>query len=98
MDKITVKNIDINITGVGDDDFISLTDIARTKNPEFPSDVVKNWMRLRSTVEFLGLWEQLNNENFNSVEFDRFRIESGSNSFVLTPTKWIKMTNANAIL
>jgi len=97
MDKITVKNIDINITGVGDDDFISLTDIARTKNPEFPSDVVKNWMRLRSTVEFLGLWEQLNNENFNSVEFDRFRIESGSNSFVLTPTKWIKKTNAIGI-
>ena len=97
MNKITVRNVDINITGVGDDDFISLTDISRTKNPEFPSDVVKNWMRLRSTVEFLGLWEQLNNENFNSVEFDRFRIESGSNSFVLTPTKWIKMTNAIGI-
>ena len=90
METITVKNIEINVTGIGEDDFISLTDIAKTRNSAFPSDVVKNWMRLRSTVEFLGLWEQLNNNNFNSVEFDQFRIESGSNSFVLTPTKRIK--------
>lgn len=70
MGKITVKNIEINVTGIGDDDFISLTDIGKIKNPEFPREVVKNWMRLRSTIEFIGIWELLNNENFNKVEFD----------------------------
>ena len=70
MGKITVKNIEINVTGIGDDDFISLTDIAKIKNPEFPREVVKNWIRLRSTIEFIGIWELLNNENFNKVEFD----------------------------
>lgn len=70
MGKITVKNIEINVTGIGDDDFISLTDIAKIKIPEFPREVVKNWMRLRSTIEFIGIWELLNNENFNKVEFD----------------------------
>ena len=94
MNKITVKNIEITITGIGDDDFISLTDIAKTKNPEFPSDVIRNWMRLRSTIDFLGLWETINNETFNSTEFDRFRIEAGSNAFVMTPTKWVKETHA----
>ena len=94
MDKITVKNIDINITGVGDDDFISLTDMAKIKNPEFPADVIKNWMRLRATIEFLGIWEQINNPDFNMVEFDQFKNESGHNYFVMTPTKWTKNTNA----
>ena len=56
------------------DDYISLTDIAKHKNPEFPADVVKNWLRIRSTIEFLGLWEELNNPNFNMVEFDQFKI------------------------
>ena len=97
MNKITVKNIDIIVTGIGNDDFVSLTDIAKTKNPEFPSDVVRNWMRLRSTIEFLGLWEKINNENFNSTEFDRFRNEAGANAFVMTPTKWIRETGAIGI-
>lgn len=70
MNKIRVKNIDINVTGTRDDDFISLTDIAKAKNPKEPKDVVKNWMRLRSSLEFLGLWETLNSLNFNRVEFD----------------------------
>ena len=60
-------------------DYISLTDIARHRNPDEPKDVVKNWMRVRSTVEFLGLWEQLNNPNFKGVEFDSFKKEAGSN-------------------
>lgn len=94
MDKITVKNIDINVTGIGDDDFISLTDMAKIKNPEFPADVIKNWMRLRATIEFLGIWEQINNPDFNMVEFDQFKNESGHNYFVMTPTKWTKNTNA----
>lgn len=76
------------------DDYISLTDIAKYKNPEFPADVVKNWLRIRSTIEFLGLWEELNNPNFNMVEFDQFKNDAGSNAFVLSPQKWIKSTNA----
>ena len=94
MNIITVKNIDINVTGIGADDFISLTDMAKIKNPEFPADVIKNWMRLRATIEFLGIWEQINNPDFNVVEFDQFKIESGHNYFVMTPTKWTKNTNA----
>ena len=62
--------------------------ISRIKNPEFPADVIKNWMRLRATIEFLGIWEQINNPDFNVVEFDQFKIESGHNYFVMTPTKW----------
>ena len=86
--KITVKNIQINITGISDDDFVSLTDIAKIKNPDFPADVIKNWMRLRSTIEFLGIWVQINNLNFNTVEFDQFKNETGHNYFVMTSTKW----------
>ena len=96
--KITANNIDITvISKPNEEDYISLTDIARYKNPEFPADVVKNWLRVRSTIEFLGLWEQLNNPNFKLVEFDQFKTEAGSNSFVLTPQKWIKNTNAIGI-
>lgn len=94
MKKITIKNIDIDITGIGDDDYISLTDIAKIKNPELPADVIKNWMRLRSTIEYLGIWEQLNNLGFNMVEFDQFKNQSGHNYFVMTPTKWTKNTNS----
>ncbi len=64
MKNIIVKEKIISITGIGDDDYVSLTDIARIKNPIEPKDVVKNWMRLRSTLEFLGLWEKINNPNF----------------------------------
>ena len=94
MKKITIKNIDIDITGIGDDDFVSLTDMAKIKNPDFPADVIKNWMRLRVTIEYLGIWEQINNPNFNMVEFDQFKNQSGHNYFVMTPTKWVKNTNA----
>ena len=94
MNKIIVKNVEINLTGTGDDDYISLTDIAKIKNPEYPADVIKNWIRLRTTIEFLGIWEQINNLDFNMVEFDQFKNESGHNYFVMTPTKWIKNTNA----
>lgn len=97
MNKITVKNIDINVTGIGDDDYISLTDIARAKNPKEPKDVVKNWMRLRSSLEFLGIWETLNNPNFNRVEFDPLLAESGKNSFTMSPTRWINEFNAIGI-
>ena len=74
-------------------DYISLTDIARYKSDE-PSDVIKNWMRRKDTIEFLGLWESLNNMNFNSVEFDRIKSEAGYNSFKLSPKKWVEKTDA----
>ena len=94
-DKITAAGIEISVISKGsNDDFISLTDIARYRNPEFPADVIKNWLRNRSTIEFLGLWETLNNPSFNLVEFDQFKTESGSNAFVLSPQKWISSTNA----
>lgn len=78
--------------------YLSLTDIARKKNPHEPKDVVKNWMRIRSTIDFLGLWEQLNNPNFKGVEFDSFRAEAGTNAFTLTPQRWIDKTNAIGII
>jgi len=94
MNKIIVKNIEINITGIGDDDYISLTDLARMLNKDDPRYPIQNWMRLKDTIEFIGLWELLNNEHFNRVEFDAFKSEAGRNSFVMTPSKWIRCTNA----
>jgi hypothetical protein len=96
---INANGTEIAVISKGDtDDYISLTDIARYKNPEFPADVVKNWMRNRSTIEFLGLWEQLNNHRFKLVEFDQFKKEAGSNAFVLNPQKWIESTDAVGII
>lgn len=80
------------------EDYLCLTDLARRKNPYEPKDVVKNWLRLRSTIEFLGLWEQLYNPNFKGVEFDTFKNEAGSNAFTLTPQRWIEKTNAIGIV
>lgn len=97
MNKITVKDIEINVTGIDDDSFVNITDIARIVNSEFPAYVVRNWMRLRATIDFLGIWEKLNNSNFNLTEFDQIRNESGSNAFVMTATKWVKETNAIGI-
>ncbi|WP_449397379.1 KilA-N domain-containing protein [Cryomorpha ignava] len=79
-------------------DYISLTAIARNKNANEPKDVVKNWMRSKSTIEFLGLWEQINNTSFKGVEFDSFKNEAGSNAFTLSPSKWIENTNAIGII
>jgi hypothetical protein len=75
-----------------------LTDIARYKNPDEPKDIVKHWMRSKTTIEFLGLWEKINNPEFKGVEFDSFKNEAGSNSFVLSPSKWIEATNAIGII
>ncbi len=97
--KIEIGNqlITVNLSE-NENDFISLTDIAKVKNPEFPADVVKNWMRTRSTIEFLGLWEKVNNPKFKLVEFDGFKNEAGSNSFVLSPAKWIEEVGAIGIM
>jgi hypothetical protein len=86
---IEVKGTPITIIQVNQSDYISLTNIARHKNPNEPKDIVKNWMRSKTTIEFLGLWEKLHNPGFKGVEFDSFIRDAGSNSFVLSPTKWI---------
>lgn len=89
--EITVLDQAIHINK---DDYFSLTDIARYKNSEAPADVVKNWLRRKDTIEFIGLWERLNNPNFNVVEFDQFKNEAGHNYFTLSPKKWIESVNA----
>lgn len=75
-------------------DFISLTDIAKYRNQEEPNDIIKNWLRTRNTLEYLGLWEQMYNPQFNNEYFNELLSKSGSNAFVISPTKWIKGTNA----
>lgn len=93
-DTIHANGIDIGIyTTDFENEFISLTDIARYKSDE-PKDVIKNWMRSKDTIEFLGLWEQLHNSSFKGVEFDTFRNQAGSNTFTMSPSKWIDATNA----
>ena len=79
-------------------DYICITDIARQKNQAEPKDVVKNWMRLKNTLEYLGLWEQLNNPMFKGVEFDPLLIEAGSNAFTMSPSRWVELTGAIGIL
>jgi hypothetical protein len=79
-------------------DFISLTDIARHRDNDRSDYILQNWMRNRSAIEFMGLWERFNNPNFNSIEFDGIKIMSGSNSFSLTPKRWIEATNAIGIV
>jgi hypothetical protein len=96
--KIKVKGIDVGYKTIAQDNYISITDIAKYKNVESPNDVIRNWLRNRMTIEFLGIWEGLNNPSFNPVEFDGFRKEAGLNSFVLSPMKWIEKTNAVGII
>jgi hypothetical protein len=92
--KIEVQGFEITIISGNNDDFISLTDIARQRDLERSDYILQNWLRNRSTIEFIGLWEQLNNPIFNSIEFDGIKNLSGSNSFSLTPKRWIESTNA----
>lgn len=97
VEKIRALGIEIGVASTGsNDDYISLTDIARYKSDE-PKMVIQNWMRNRNTIEFLGVWESLHNPDFKGIEFDAFREEAGLNSFTLTPTKWISRTNAIGI-
>jgi hypothetical protein len=97
LKKLIVQDTLVSLTRINDDDYISLTDIARVRNPDEPKDVVKNWLRNRATVEYLGLWEKINNASFKGVEFDSFRLQAGSNSFTLSPNKWIEATCAIGI-
>lgn len=95
---IHANGIDIGIyTEDFQNEYISITDIARYKSDE-PKDVIKNWMRGKDTLEFLGLWEQLYNPNFKGVEFDSFRTQAGANAFTMSPKKWIEATDAIGII
>lgn len=94
-ETIRAKGIDITIyTHNFQDEFLSLSDIARYKNTDYPSDVINNWMRNRNTVEYLGIWEHIHNPDFNSLEFEGIDREAGRNAFVLTPKRWIETTAA----
>lgn len=95
---INVQGREIALISDKVNDYISLTDMARYRDPERTNYIIQNWMRTRSAIEFCGLWEQLNNPDFKSIEFDAFKNESGSNSFALTPQRWIDTTNAKGII
>lgn len=96
--KLNVNKIEIVLYKQNEEEYISLTDMAKFRDSERSDYIIQNWMRTRSSIEFLGLWEQLNNPNFKSIEFDGFRNEAGSNSFTLTPKKWIESTNSIGII
>lgn len=95
---ITVKNQMVKTISHNGIDYISITDIAKQKNPIEPKDVVKNWMRSKNTLEYLGLWERLNNPLFKGVEFDPLLREAGSNAFTMSPSRWVETTNAIGII
>ena len=104
MAKITTNNTlivegtDIRIFQQNQYDYISLTDIAKRFNAENPSILIINWLRTRDTLDFLGVWEKLNNPNFNLIEFDKIKSEAGRNNFVLSATRWINETGAIGII
>ncbi len=95
---ITVLKRDITIINRNQDDLISVTDIAKSKNKSDPNGVIANWLRNRSTIEFLGLWEKINNSTFDSEAYNNFLFEAGSNSFTLSPKRWIETTNAKGMI
>lgn len=96
--RIEVRGTEITVIRREDEDYISLTDIAKHKEAARADHVIQNWMRNRNTVEFLGMWESLNNADFKPLEFEGFRNRAGLNSFVLTPRQWIENTAATGIV
>jgi hypothetical protein len=92
--KIEVLSTEVSVQTNQQEDFISLTDIARYKDSERTDYIIQNWLRNRNTIEFLGIWEQLNNPAFNPIEFDGIRKQAGLNSFILTAKRWIDSTGA----
>ena len=99
MANITVQNTPITVLSVEEQDYISLTDMATAKEGDNRSaDIIKNWLRNRYTIEFLGTWEVIHNPNFKVVEFDHFRMSAGLPSFVLSASEWIERTNAVGII
>lgn len=95
---VRVKGTEITVLMHREEDYISLTDIARHRNPDHTDDLIRNWLRNRNTIEFLGIWESLNNPGFKPVEFDGFKKQAGLNSFALTPKQWIEATGAIGIV
>ncbi len=98
MSKLTVLDTTVSNYSRKDEDYISLTDMARYRDAERVNYIIQNWMRNRNTIEFIGLWEQLNNPDFKGIEFDAFRKQSGLNSFTLTPKLWVEKTDAVGII
>ena len=98
MAKINVLSSEITTLKFNENDYISITDIAKYKDSIDANDIIRNWLRNRNTIEFLGIWEQLNNSDFKPVEFEGFKKEAGLNSFTMSPTKWINSTNAIGII
>lgn len=98
LKKIEVLGSTVDILPRGDADYISLTDIARHKSSAQSDNLIRNWLRNRNTIEFLGVWEHLYNPGFKPVEFDGFRKQAGLNSFTLTPKQWIEKTGAVGIV
>ena len=95
--EIIVKENKVGILRLGNVNYISLTDLARYQNSSDPSFTVKNWLRRINTIDYIGLWEEIHNQDFNLVEFDQIKTEYGRNSFAMSPTQWIKRTNAIGI-
>ena len=95
MAKIIVKDTEVSIVKVDEQDYISLTDMLKAKDGEF---FFSNWLRNRNTVEFLGIWEQLNNPKFNCVEFDIIKSQAGLNSYRLSAKEWMDKTKAIGIV
>lgn len=93
-----VKDNLVSVIRIGNVDYISLTDLARYKNPIEPKDVIKNWLRAKTNIEFLALWEQMHNPNIKGVEIDTFKSEAGTHYFTMSPQRWIKETNAIGII
>jgi hypothetical protein len=93
---LEVQGTVITVLNHASDEYISLTDIAKHKEPDRSDHIIQNWMRNRNTIEFLGIWERLHNINFKPLEFEGFKNRAGLNSFVLTPRQWIDATNASA--
>lgn len=95
---LNVNGIQVRVLKIIGTEYICITDIARIKNPFEPKDVVKNWLRNKNTLAFLGLWERLNNPNFKGVEFDPLMAEAGTNAFTMSPTRWVELTGAIGIV
>ncbi len=95
--KISVLKHEVSIKSFNEEDYICITDIAKYKNTDHTDDLIRNWLRNRNTLEYLSIWEQLNNPNFNPVEFDGIKKQAGLNSFTLTPKQWIEKTGAIGI-
>ncbi len=95
---IEVQNIKVNITNIDDNDYICISDFGKYKEGKSKADdIIRNWLRNRITLEFLGTWESIYNPNFNSVEFDGFRKSAGLHTFTLSVTEWCEKTNAIGI-